>query len=88
MVKAEGIDVYRFPEDQKPSGDDESLRREYSDMICLTKAPKLNNPTRYYRSTYDFSSPKRYKTVVRLEPTLAPIRYVVYDVIKVGEGPL
>lgn len=74
MVKVEDdMDIYTLSEQQTPPTED-SINRLYSDTICVTKPPQINNPTRYYRSTYDFSSPKRYKTVVRLEPTLAPIR--------------
>ena len=74
MVKMDDdIDIYTLSKHQAPPTDG-SVSRIYSDTICVTKPPQLNNPTRYYRSTYDFSAPKRYKTVVRLEPTLAPIR--------------
>jgi len=53
---------------------DSSASKQFSDSVCLTKAPDFNNPTRYYRSTYDFSAPMRFKTVVMLEPALAPVR--------------
>lgn len=48
--------------------------KHYYETIRITKAPKPLELRRYFRSTYDFSSPMRYKTVVFLEPRLAPVR--------------
>lgn len=69
MVLSDGIDVMELTGEMIPKGS-----RRYRDGISITMAHRLPELRRYYKSTYNFCDSRRYKSVVHLAPTLAPVR--------------
>lgn len=72
----EGINVVDLDGEMVPPKDS---KRSFRESVSISQPERVPELIRYYISTYDFSSPKRYKTVLHLEPRLAPIRYALAE---------